>query len=396
MHNSPLSKLVLRNRAHLTKPTPRVALWIIGILTVGMLAVLAIMMIYLAHENSGAVNWDELRDKLIRKITTAPFDTTFVLLALLATVLQVIYVPLAQKRERLVLTDLGIEYVSPLPSMLQFLQRSWSLQWSQIRRADLKAGTVAYGPAFVTLTLDAGLTRRSLRPYMWVDPANYSRPPLGKLLNPGRPDPQTIITQVVESPLMRFMQNLPHIKLSLPNVTTVTPFSLEKNPWALLFVIAFFVLIGYGLVDGIIANTETYLGRPFYEYYVLGGGATTALGVWLMRRAKVPWGESIIVATLTGGAFGAALYPGLLRLNQLSDDQGLQAYRYTMRQPADFVPTAEGLPEVHFPDRHREFWSQYAAGRTELFELRKGGLGFYQINMQPLYERIRNYYEGKK
>ena len=43
-----------------------------------------------------------------------------------------------------------------------------------------------------------------------------------------------------------------------------------------------------------------------------------------------------------------------------------------------------------------DYWGQFKIGTTHRFELRKGGLGFYQVNMQPVHVKMREYFIGRK
>ncbi len=40
----------------------------------------------------------------------------------------------------------------------------------------------------------------------------------------------------------------------------------------------------------------------------------------------------------------------------------------------------------------REYWAQFESGSIHHFELRKGGLGFYQLNMAPVYAAMKEFY----
>ncbi|MCK7509538.1 MAG: hypothetical protein MZV70_39540 [Desulfobacterales bacterium] len=51
-----------------------------------------------------------------------------------------------------------------------------------------------------------------------------------------------------------------------------------------------------------------------------------------------------------------------------------------------------GPPALEFPGHH-EYWAQFKPGSVHQFELRRGGLGFYQLNMRPLEKALREYYE---
>ncbi len=395
MQSNTPTQLVLQSRATIGHRSQRIGLLFV---TAALLLLfgIAIMFLYLTAAKSGEpIDWHALLTKSLSKLQEDYTQLFVFAFAILGSVVQIFYIVLARRWERLKLDELGISYVSPLPNVLQFLHPGWSLQWSQIQRVEFKRKTYVGRPELVTLILRTGLQERSLRPYMWVDAATYQPPPLKKELQLGRPKPAEVIARVKDSAVIRFIQTHTHLKIESPDLSKIKPYALESNPIALTFVALFFVSLAYAFIDALILNPESYVAQPPYGVYVLGGLTVSAIAVWLMRRAEVPIAESVVVAVLTGTAFGALLYPGLLRINQLTDSEGLHSYEYRMVRPCYFVPERQGLPELQFPERHREFWLQYAPGVIEEFELRKGGLDFYQINMKPIYERIENYYKHK-
>jgi len=52
-----------------------------------------------------------------------------------------------------------------------------------------------------------------------------------------------------------------------------------------------------------------------------------------------------------------------------------------------------GPPELDF-SKYSYYWHQFKLGTIHQFELRKGGLGFYQVNMEPVREKMRAYFRG--
>jgi hypothetical protein len=390
------TKLVLQNRATLSQRPPRIGLWLVVLAVVPIIGLLAVMYYLGAAEDSKSIDWSALIAKLLTKAQEDWFELLLVGLAIVASVAQMFYFVMAQHRERLVLDELGMRYVSPLPKALQSIMPSWTFQWSEVRRAEFKTNLGGQRPELVTVVFHTGLRKRMIRPYRWVDAANFHPPSWKKQVALTRPKPEEITAQVMSSSVMQFLQTQPHIKLAPLSTDQLKPFALGKNPVALGFVALFFISSIYAFVDAVFLNTETYATEPLYPVYVAGGLAIALIGVWLMRAAEVPITETLVVAVLTGGAFGAALYPGLLRVNELTDTAGLQSYEYKMIEAAYFVAEREGLPELRFPERHREFWAQYAPGSKHEFELRKGGLRFYQIDMKPIYNRIQDYYEQKR
>ena len=396
MPDSGSAKLVLQNRATLSHRPPRIGLWLVVLGIVPLIAILAVLYYLGAAENGKSINWSAFIAKLLVKAQEGWLELLLVGLAIVASTAQMFYFVMAQHRERLLLDELGLRYVSPLPKVLQFINPSWAFQWSEVRRTEFKTTMAGQQPGLVAVVFHTGLRRRTIRPYLWVDATHFEPPSWKKRVGVTRPKPEEVMAELMNSPVMQFLQAQAHIKLAPLSVDQLKPFALSKNPVALGFVTVFFISSTYAVADALFLNTETYATEPLYPIYVTAGLTIALLGVWLMRAAEVPIIEALVVATLTGGAFGAALYPGLLRINELTDTAGLQTYEYTMIEPAYFVPEQEGLPELRFPERHREFWAQHTPASRHAFELRKGGLDFYQIDMRPVYDRIRDYYEKKR
>ena len=394
MQNVTPSGIVLHNRAFVMQRQQRAGLWILIIVTLLVVLILATLLWLPGLLIGKAVDPPALWDRLVENMSKDWFKLFEFALLITAAVSQVLYMTLAQKRERLILTSLGIQYVSPLPAAIQFLRPSWSLPWSQVRRIEFKPSGLTARPEFAVIVLDAGTRKHKLRPYMWVDPVTFQGPSLKDRLRMSRPDPTIIMAEVMNSAIMQFLQMLPNVKIAQPDTNHFGHFALEKNRVALGMVIAFFAFAIYAFADAIIFYPETYAEEPPYDVFAASALALALCAAWAMRRASVPTAENLVVAAMTGAAFGAALYPGMLRVNDLTDTSGLIPYEYKMVEPARFVPLQAGLPELRFPERHGEFWASQNTGQVEKFELRKGGLGFYQINMAPVYDRIQAHYES--
>lgn len=175
---------------------------------------------------------------------------------------------------------------------------------------------------------------------------------------------------------------------------SVAGFALEKNPRALALILLFFTFFFYALGDTFFFSHEIYAAAPPYGAFLAAGLlAFVAAALWL-RRAQVPVAESLGVALLFGAALGAAAYPGALRVNASTDAHGLQRYDYQLTATLALVLLIAGPPTLTFP-RHADYWSSRRAGSLHRFELRRGGLGFYQLNMLPVEQTLREYYEDK-
>lgn len=167
-------------------------------------------------------------------------------------------------------------------------------------------------------------------------------------------------------------------------------FALDNNPHTVAALVLLFGAIAYGLGDFFI-NTEAYAEAPLYLVY--GGGALVVALVVLtwLRGAGIPRPESLGLSVMLGLAIGFALYPGLLRINQLTDARGLQTYVYHLQDDLTLTPTKPKLPELTFPNA-REYWESLEVGSVHELQLRQGALGFYQIDMAPLYQKTQEFY----
>ena len=297
-------------------------------------------------------------------------------------------------RERLTLTRNGIEFRSPLPLWVPWLPKSWSLSWSQVRSVSLRGG-LAGAPAvqMTMLEIEGNGRKYRLLPYHWIDPANYQRRPfwLSQGLRRTR-NKEALKALLDDNLLLRYVAAaIPHLKIEKPSALLQEAFAIEKNPAALRVTIAFFVLLAYALLDGVFLLGETYAGSPPVEAFVAVATVAMIAGAAWMLRSRVPVGESVVIAFLAAGAAGAAAYPGLLRLNALTDMDGLKPYEYRLAAGGALQPSSAGPPELSFP-HYYDYWAQFETGSIHTFELRHGGLGFYQLNIAPVEKDMRVFY----
>jgi hypothetical protein len=159
-------------------------------------------------------------------------------------------------------------------------------------------------------------------------------------------------------------------------------------------VVLVLLFLCYGVLD-LALNEEVHAVEPPLVLFVLAGAIAALAGMLWLVSANVPRIETLGLSLLLGGATGFALYPGVLRLNEATDADGLHAYEYRLTEYVLFSPVDPNLPVLRFPG-HADYWRQFKLGTTHSFELRKGGLGFYQVNMQPVHARMREYFIRQK
>ena len=200
---------------------------------------------------------------------------------------------------------------------------------------------------------------------------------------------------ILDSPAVRFVgARLPRFETETSWDKVALPFALETNRRALAALALCAAFMIYGITD-VVVNEEAYASQPPFGLFALFGLlAAVITGLWL-RGAAVPFAERIGLAVVLGVTFGATLYPGLLRINQLTDTAGLQTYVYQLQGDGSLAPVRKGPPVLAFP-RYADYWSSFSAGSLHEFRLRKGGLGFYQVDMAPINDAMHRYYRNRR
>lgn len=287
--------------------------------------------------------------------------------------------------ERLILNRDGIRYRSPFRGVLAAIKPDWELTWSEIKKISfnhyLVRGRLVIQPL-------QGKRRIVIVPAWWrpEDLESLWRLPLYTRLREirrHRLDTKTLS----QSPLLRYCRDIDGVTIDV-NVHPELEFDLVKHPLTSAMVVALFVMIVYGGVD-LLVDSERYVTFPPIGWFVLGGvGVTLVLGSWLRRQA-VPVFNAWLLASLLGTAFGLDMYPGLLRINQLTNQTGLQAVSYRHVSAYRFAPLRQGLPEIVFTPN--AYWRSVPANGVVKFMLRHGKLGFYQIDMAPIYTHMRHW-----
>ena len=320
----------------------------------------------------------------------------FTIASFLLTYLPLVHAYFSHQRERVFLTPSGIRYQSPWPRFLQWVQSDWFVKWSQINEVSLKPATfkIVNGPLSVNLVLKGSNFHKKLIPCAWIDPnaPEETRPSMKW----HRLTPQQTSHLIPHCPIVHYLNNK---GIEVQQTTDLekklkeqpSQFALESNSHSLAAAILLIVFLLYGFID-MFLNQEIYVEAPLFKVYFWGGTVVFLLTtIWLIW-GKVPKGESIVLALMVGGCFGFALYPGLLRINQFTDTQGLQTYQYVLQKDYSLQPREnKELPSLSF-EKDLDYWSHFEWESIHNFKLRKGGLGFYQVDMSEIYEDMREYY----
>jgi len=172
------------------------------------------------------------------------------------------------------------------------------------------------------------------------------------------------------------------------------PFALEKNPVSWVLVTAFFAAIAYALLDELFLSNAMLIGNPLVPVMAVVGVLVAVAANVLARSQGVPVLESALLAALCGGAIGAACHPLAKRIDQWTAPTGFMAHDYVLEPGGRLHPAEAGadLPRLDF-SQHADYWVRFQPGSTHAFELRRGGLGLWQLNKVPFNDRLRAFYE---
>jgi hypothetical protein len=183
-------------------------------------------------------------------------------------------------------------------------------------------------------------------------------------------------------------------QIALPDVAKAD-FALEKNPASLAAVAAFFALVVFGVLDGVMLNRNELL-----EMRNAGWGFPVAAALalpfyWWMSRTQVPSRESLTVTMLLAIALVGAYIPAIKRADQLLSADGAQPVAYRLGPNASLEPLSSGPPKINY-SRAAEYWAQFEEGSTHQLDLTRGPLGLWQLDRSKLEKDMRRFYEGKR
>jgi hypothetical protein len=398
MAQARLQPLVLKPRQARSSPQER---WVAALFAVALFSALVWGVYMLLGNPFGDWDWDSFAKAFLVFLEQLPVEKQLEGVLLVAAIgAQLWFMRRVSEYERLHLDQVGIRYASPLPQSLRALRPDWSLQWSQVREIRIVVPKAMFHPNLVMLEFDAGPVKRKLQALPWsgdaegkADEAETWRERVFLGFRPARERDGTL-RKVEQSPLVRYAREA-GVKVTAGDAPGIGyDFALEKHRHALVAMVLVLSLLCYAIVD-FAMNEEVYaVDPPLVLFGVAGAIVVLAAMLWLVS-AGVPRAETLGLSLLLGAAAGAALYPGLLRVNEATDDEGLRAYDYRLTEYVVFSPVDPNLPVMTFPGV-ADYWRQFKIGTIHRFELRKGGLGFYQVNMQPVHAKMHEYFIGRK
>ena len=292
-------------------------------------------------------------------------------------------------RGRIEISDTGIAHISELPELLQGLRPDWRFTWSQVASANLQESKRG-APLLTPLLFKANGETIKMIPWQWTDrqvDAKQSRnaSPLWK-------NKDQLRQLVADTPLVRVFTEQDKLGRDDSSIREADN-NIDGSASAQFLAAGFIVLVGYFIFDSYFGTSEYYAGPIPWHFHVAAALCGFGLAAFILHYSKQLSGQGQIMAALFGLGIGLASHPFLLRANAWSDQVGLQSYSYTLMGDDTWVADTD-VPALVF-DIGSGYWGQFESGHVKTFELRQGGLGFYQVNMRPIYAEQRAFYKSR-
>lgn len=377
--------VVLVRRDFSNKST-KAGLWAIAVLGILVLVTLA----FLLWERPEDAN---LSARLWLKLAENPEAILKALGGLLVIVAH-LFIFYVLANDRIAISAAGISYETPLPRWFPTALTGWNFPWTRIKTAEVG---LFLGIAQPYLRLGDGLRqKRKIMIDTWVRLDDRPKAPslreLFRLQQARRCEMLgDMRARLEQSPLILALR-AHNISIRYPEEAGAgLMFDLRSHPRTKAAMVVLIGFLSYAALDTFFID-ETYVENFQWATWSVVGLIAALLAQRWIDEPKIPRAVSIGLAAMVGLAVGVALYPGLLRLNQLTDNNGLQPHEYILRDYAELQPVEDGLPTVRF-NHFSEYWRQFPLDSSHRLYLRRGGLGFYQLDQAPLADAMRVYYE---
>jgi hypothetical protein len=300
----------------------------------------------------------------------------------------------ARLKDKIVVDESGIAFQRTSRLRLPFMPRGWFFPWARLRKTEL---SLVLGAASPVLVLSDGTRTQRVPVHEWVA-SDTPRETVLRLqkervqMRRKRIAPEEALRLAGESPLVRALRAR-GVAIQRPDASSPLVFDLLKNRHAAAAVVLLAAIGLYGVVDLVLLD-ETYTGSFPWTLWTMAGVIVAILTYRWLSAAKLPFAIAIALALMIGLDVGLAMYPGLLRLNQFTDTAGMQAHEYVLREYVRLEPLEAGLPVIEF-EQGIGYWQQFKPGASYTLHLRHGGLGFYQLDLAPVYAATRAFYEKR-
>jgi hypothetical protein len=320
-------------------------------------------------------------------------------LGLLAGLLLSMVMLWQQSRARLRVGIEGIQASMPEWLGWSFFKQTggdWKLRWGNINSVRLEAPkrfrSTSQGLRFYRLVINTGKDEIRINPYAWFNPNGADhRMGMREVFGTGKSNPQ----RIHDAPLMQLLRAR-GIEIAgaddaeLQDHQDDQQFDLGSHKGIGLQVVLLLLLGGYFAVDYfMLAPYQALQALPQWPFLL---ALPPAMVLIFISGRGAPKQERIAIGIMLLAAMLAAVYPATLRYNAL--DAEIINATYEATAVGHFKALNGELPDIDMSGhRGKEYWQQLERGSLHDFTLLRGKAGFYQLQMQPLNQKIRAWYE---
>ena len=335
--------------------------------------------------------WSALRRELIDDPVNRSMLWAAAVLLPVATVLLFL-----ESRARLRVGDTGLAVDIPRLLGLRWFRQTagqWSVRWEDVRSVRLvgfaRGRNTVQQLAWYRLVLDTEQGQKWLAAFRWHEPGADHRLGLGELFAYRKLD---AAARLRSAPLVQAFETRGFaIETDANPSSAAQGFDLARHK-GLLALVALFSMAGlYALIDTFFVRRYLALeSLPVLPFLLVG--TLTALAAWRLGQGA-PRLEHSVVGVLVVAACLAATQPATLRVN--ASTANMETHSYVSLGGGRFAAPNERLPAVDLSGLDvAEYWAAHPPGTPWDLTLLRGGAGFYQLDLAPIYERTRQFYRG--
>jgi len=166
-----------------------------------------------------------------------------------------------------------------------------------------------------------------------------------------------------------------------------------QTPVTIVVANVFFMLVLYFIIENFFTATEYYAESAPYLALIIGWAFVAGIVFFILKKAEPERKDTLSYALLAGFGMGLALYSFIPRINILTDEGGINSHSYSLDSDYMWKAKEPALPKLDLYLKNSRWWKQYKPGDTYTFNLRKGGLGIWQVNMEQIYDDQKKFYD---
>ena len=305
----------------------------------------------------------------------------------------VILIPLLfiARRMRVIINEAGVHFNSGLSNGMKLLVPDWSVSWDELQDTSWKLVPGQYIASRLMLHTKRKTYRIS--PWHWVvagasvdryfPKRNYSKEQAGSILR------RTALVEWVRKMFPGYRDD--SFYQARQSAIDLDFDGSDVTPLTAIVAVVFVALVFSFITEIYFTANEFYADYVPYHLISLSALIGVLIVHLALRHFEPERKNSALYALLFGLGIGLAAYPLLARVNAWTDNAGLHAYEYWLDVDYVWRSREPGTPDLDIYLSGSRWWRQFHPGDSYTFELRTGGLGFWQVNMSPVYEAQKHY-----